>query len=128
MAKRVAGRGLGDPCSADSLFNGLLQEGFVQMVPVPLQGRSLAGERIALTREHVAQRGPVPLWRVVVWDESTAQALFRFRVTWLWWRSLRRRSQKTKVTWERMKRLIDRWIPPARICHPYPLRRLGVVT
>ncbi len=100
----------------------------MQMVPVPLPGRSLAGERIALTREHVAQRGPMPLRRVVVWDESTVQALFRFRVTWLWWRSLRRRSQKTKVTWERMKRLIDRWIPPARICHPYPLRRLGVVT
>jgi len=57
-----------------------------------------------------------------------ALVLFRFRVTWLWWRSLRRRSQKTTMTWERMKRLIDYWIPPARICHPYPLRRLGVVT
>ena len=30
--------------------------------------------------------------------------------------------------WERMRRLIDRWLPPARICHPYPLRRLGVIT
>ncbi|MCH8039696.1 MAG: hypothetical protein IH977_05045 [Nitrospinae bacterium] len=28
---------------------------------------------MALTSEHVAQRGPVPLWRVVVWDESKAQ-------------------------------------------------------
>jgi|HubBroStandDraft_1064217.scaffolds.fasta_scaffold122733_2 hypothetical protein len=24
--------------------------------------------------------------------------------------------------------LIDRWLPPVRICHPYPLRRLGVIT
>ena len=57
-----------------------------------------------------------------------ALALFRYRVAWLWYRALRRRSQKTRVTWERMRRLVDRWLPPARVCHPYPLRRLGVVT
>ena len=54
--------------------------------------------------------------------------LFRFQVGWLWYRSLRRRSQKTRLTWERMRRLIDRWLPPARVYHPYPLRRLGVIT
>jgi len=27
-----------------------------------------------------------------------------------------------------MRRLIDRWLPPARTCHPYPLRRMGVIT
>ncbi len=32
------------------------------------------------------------------------------------------------VPWHRMKRYIDRWLPPARICHPYPLVRFGVVT
>ena len=55
-------------------------------------------------------------------------ASFRFHVARLWFRSLRRRSQKTRVTWERMYRLIDRWLPPPRIHHPYPLRRLGVIT
>jgi RNA-directed DNA polymerase len=59
---------------------------------------------------------------------SRALGVFRYRVGWLWYRSLRRRSQKTRLTWERMRRLIDRWLPPARICHPYPLRRLGVIT
>ncbi len=53
---------------------------------------------------------------------------FRFHVARLWFRSLRRRSQKTRVTWERMYRLIDQWLPPPRIHHPYPLRRLGVIT
>jgi group II intron reverse transcriptase/maturase len=53
---------------------------------------------------------------------------FRFHVARQWFRSLRRRSQKTKLTWERMYRLIDRWLPPPRIHHPYPLRRLGVIT
>jgi hypothetical protein len=32
------------------------------------------------------------------------------------------------VLWDRTRRLIDRWLPPARTCHPYPLRRMGVIT
>jgi group II intron reverse transcriptase/maturase len=84
--------------------------------PVPEVGQWLA----SVVRGHGQYYG-VPM-------NGPALALFRFRVTWLWWRSLRRRSQKTTVTWERMKRLIDHWIPPARICHPYPLKRLGVIT
>ena len=61
---------------------------------------------------------------------SNSQALssFRFQVARHWFRALRRRSQKTRLTWERMSRLIDRWLPPPRIHHPYPLRRLGVIT
>ena len=54
--------------------------------------------------------------------------LFRFRVGWFWHRALSRRSQNGRVPWDRMRRLITRWLPPARICHPYPLRRLGVIT
>lgn len=59
---------------------------------------------------------------------SPALRLFRFQVGWLWKRSLQRRSQRHHLTWERMYRHIDRWLPPARICHPYPLKRLGVIT
>jgi group II intron reverse transcriptase/maturase len=54
--------------------------------------------------------------------------MFRFRVGRLWHRALSRRSQNGRVLWDRMRRLIDRWLPPARTCHPYPLRRLGVIT
>jgi len=84
--------------------------------PVPEVGKWLA----SVVRGHCQYYG-VP-------GNIRALALFRYRVIWLWWRSLRRRSQKTMMTWARMKRLIDHWIPPARICHPYPLRRLGVIT
>jgi RNA-directed DNA polymerase len=59
---------------------------------------------------------------------TPALALFRFQVGRLWLRALRRRSQTARLRWDRMKRLIDRWLPAARICHPYPLRRLGVIT
>jgi group II intron reverse transcriptase/maturase len=53
---------------------------------------------------------------------------FRFQVGRQWYRTLVRRSQKTRVNWERMHRLIDRWLPYATIHHPYPLRRMGVIT
>ena len=55
--------------------------------------------------------------------------LFAFArsVSRLWWRTLQRRSQR-HVPWHRMRRHIARWVPPVRICHPYPLVRLGVVT
>jgi len=53
---------------------------------------------------------------------------FRFQVGWLWHRVLLRRSQNARMLWDRMRRLIDRWLPPARTCHPYPLRRMGVIT
>ncbi len=59
---------------------------------------------------------------------SAALHRFRFQVGWLWHRTLSRRSQTGRVRWDRMTRLIRLWLPPARICHPYPLRRLGVIT
>lgn len=53
---------------------------------------------------------------------------FRYHVGRYWYRTLRRRSQKTRVTWERMYRLFDRWLPWPKLYHPYPLRRFGVIT
>ena len=53
---------------------------------------------------------------------------FRYQVGRLWWRAMSRRSQNGRVLWDRMRRLINRWLPLARVCHPYPLRRLGVIT
>jgi group II intron reverse transcriptase/maturase len=46
----------------------------------------------------------------------------------LWWLALRRRSQGNQLPWPRMQRVIDAWLPPAHVCHPYPLVRLGVTT
>jgi len=59
---------------------------------------------------------------------SPALHLFRFAVSHHWHHVLSRRSQTGQVRWDRMQRLIDRWLPPARICHPYPLCREDVTT
>ncbi len=53
---------------------------------------------------------------------------FRWAVGRLWWQVLRRRSQNNRLVWRRMERYINRWLPLARVCHPYPLERLGVMT
>jgi RNA-directed DNA polymerase len=59
---------------------------------------------------------------------DAALHLFRLQVGRLWHRALSRRSQNGHVPWDRMHRLIAHWLHPVRIYHPYPLRRMGVVT
>lgn len=59
---------------------------------------------------------------------NAALSLFRRQAGRLWHRTLSRRSQKGRVPWDRMRRLIDRWLPPVRVHHPFPLRRMGVIT
>src|ERR1700688_974431 len=84
--------------------------------PIPEQGKWLR----AVVGGHIRYYG-VPM-------NQPALALFRFRVGWLWHRSLSRRSQNGRVRWDRMRRLITRWLPLPTVCHPYPLRRMGVIT
>jgi len=57
-----------------------------------------------------------------------AVAVFRYRVVGHWHRTLSRRSQRSRNTWERTLRLAAHYLPRVRVYHPYPLRRLGVVT
>jgi group II intron reverse transcriptase/maturase len=57
-----------------------------------------------------------------------ALCAFRQDVGYLWRTVLRRRSQGNHLTWRRMTCHIARWFPPAHVCHPYPLVRLGVLT
>jgi RNA-directed DNA polymerase len=53
---------------------------------------------------------------------------FHEQVTRYWRHTLKRRSQRGRITWERMARLCDRWLPAPRIIHPYPDQRLCVNT
>ena len=57
-----------------------------------------------------------------------ALSAFRAALVRVWRRTLRRRSQRTRITAARMRRLADRWLPVPHICHPYPLVRFGVTT
>ncbi|MHB8525870.1 MAG: group II intron reverse transcriptase/maturase [Candidatus Acidiferrales bacterium] len=84
--------------------------------PIPVVGEWLK----AVVGGHIRYYG-VP-------SNRYALAHFRFTAGLYWHRALARRSQTGHVSWERMKRLLAHWLPPVRICHPYPLRRWRVTT
>lgn len=48
---------------------------------------------------------------------------FRYHVTDLWRRALRRRGQRDRTTWQRVGQLAEEWLPRARILHPWPNAR-----
>jgi RNA-directed DNA polymerase len=84
--------------------------------PIPDVGAYLR----AVVRGHFQYYG-VPM------NTSALQA-FRQAIVRLWRWALGRRSQTAHVTWTRMRRLVTPWLPPVRVCHPYPLVRFGVMT
>ena len=50
----------------------------------------------------------------------------REQVKGLWLHVLRRRSQRQRMTWERVERLARRWLPHPRILHPWPDARFAL--
>src|ERR1700682_1197380 len=52
-------------------------------------------------------------------------AVFRERLLGLWWRRLRRRSQRDRFSWNRTLALGRRWLPEPRPLHPYPAVRFA---
>jgi len=84
--------------------------------PIPEQGRWLA----SMVRGHLAYYA-VP-------GNTDAVAAFRTQATRHWYKALRRRSQRTRVNWERMNRYTTRWLPPARVMHPFPDARFDAKT
>jgi len=48
---------------------------------------------------------------------------FRDEAVRHWYRALHRRSQKSKLTWAKFGPIALRWVPRARIKHPYPAAR-----
>ena len=51
---------------------------------------------------------------------------FRYHISMKWFQSLRRRSQRHRLTWKRMTQLIDRFLPSPCVLHPWPDQRFGV--
>ncbi len=81
--------------------------------PIPKQGLWLAAVIRGFDQYHA-----VP-------GNLAALRTFRRALLRLWWHSLRRRSQRCRLTAARRKRLADRWISPARILHPWPDARFN---
>jgi RNA-directed DNA polymerase len=82
--------------------------------PIPAQGKWLARVVRGYFNYHA-----VP-------TNARALVAFRHHVTDLWRRTLRRRSQKDRITWARMTQLVDAWLPQPIILHPWPSVRFAV--
>lgn len=59
---------------------------------------------------------------------SQKLSAFVHHLVCLWWQTLRRRSQRVRMTWERITAIASRWLPTPRTYHPYPSDRLRVTT
>ena len=82
--------------------------------PIPETGHWLR----AVLRGHYQYYG-------VPGNYRSLQAFYR-SLTKMWFHMLKRRSHKHRLTWKRMNRLVECWLPPPRIVHPYPSQRLRV--
>jgi RNA-directed DNA polymerase len=76
--------------------------------PIPKQGAWLRG----MMRGYFNYHG-VP-------GNMAALETFRTETARNWLHALRRRSQRNRLTWERVGRHVDHWFPKAQILHPYP--------
>ena len=81
--------------------------------PIPKQGAWLAQVVTGFFNYHA-----VP-------TNYRALRAFRDHVVNLWRRSLRRRSQRDKTKWDRIKKLANDWLPKPRILHPWPNKRFA---
>ena len=84
--------------------------------PIPVQGQWL----------HSVVQGHMNYYSVP--GNTKAVSGFRFQVIRHWHKALRRRSQKTRVTRDRMHRIATRWLPKVRVIHPYPEVRFAART
>ena len=82
--------------------------------PIPEQGRWLG----QVVRGYFAYHA-VP-------TNTKSLCAFRYHVTDLWRRSLRRRSQRDCTTWERTAQLVAAFLPAVRTVHPWPHERFAV--
>ncbi len=84
--------------------------------PLEAQGRWLA----SVVRGHLAYYAvPGNIHQVVA---------FRDQLVRLWYGALRRRGQRHRLNWQKMRRDAERLLPPARITHPWPDQRFDART
>jgi RNA-directed DNA polymerase len=136
-ARNRRARGLGKPETFDFLgfthISGRTRDGRYQLKRRTVKKRMRA--KLKEVKAEIKRRWHQPISKVGRWLRSVVQghfayfavpgntdaiSTFRNHVVRYWLRVLRRRSQRTRVNWERMRRIADRWLPKPRVLHPYP--------
>ena len=96
--------------------------------------------KLSKLNDELKRRRHLPIPEQVRWLKSVAQGHlnyyavpgnleavsdFIYELRRLWMKALRRRSQKTRMSWTRFSRLAAGWLPSVRNMHPYPDRRFA---
>jgi RNA-directed DNA polymerase len=84
--------------------------------PIPQQGAWLKSVLLGHYRYYAVPR------------HGRLLTVFRDTIMRYWCQTLRRRSQRHRMTWPRMYALAEQWLPTPQILHPYPTQRLRVTT
>src|ERR1039458_7687213 len=143
-AERRAHRGLGKP----ETFNFL---GFTFICERNSRGqflvkRTTRRDRMQVTlrriKEKLRRRMHEPIPEQGAWLKQVVRGFFAYHavptngpalrafyyyVKRIWLRTLRRRSKKDRLLWQRMHGLAADWLPQPRILHPYPDKRFAVM-
>jgi len=144
-AERRAKRGLGAPETFDFLgfthVCGKARSGSYLLVRRTMRARMRA--RLSSMRIELKRRRHLPIKAQGEWLRAVVRGYFAYHavptniasmqsfrreVVRHWHKALRRRSQKSRMNWRRMNILAKRWLPVARIQHPWPTERFDVKT
>jgi RNA-directed DNA polymerase len=97
--------------------------------------------KLKAVKEQLQRRMHQPIPEIGKWLRQVVKGYFNYHavptnsrvlvafldeVIRLWHHALRRRSQRGRLTWERMIELADDWLPRPRILHPWPNQRFAV--
>ena len=52
---------------------------------------------------------------------------FRTEVTKMWYKTLLRRSQRRRINWKQMGKIVKKWLPTVKKLHPWPEERFAAI-
>jgi RNA-directed DNA polymerase len=106
--------------------------------------RKTVGKRMTAKLKSIAaklrERRHDPIEQTGIWLQQVVRGYFNYhavpgnqsrldrfrRAIVRYWRfTLRRRSQRSRWTWERVETLANHYLPPPKILHPYPMARFS---
>ncbi len=138
-------RGLGKPETFDFLgFTHVCARnklGYAKLIRLTVKKRMRA--TLSAIRETLMRRRHEPIAEIGRWLTRVIQGYFNYyavsgnlhrlksfrsEVCRAWRHALLRRSQRHRMPWPRFTRLINMYIPPCRMVHPYPEQRFHATT
>jgi RNA-directed DNA polymerase len=144
-ARNRAARGLGKPETFDFLgfthISARSPKGWFWVKRITIAKRMRA--KLKAVKDQLKRRRHEPIPVLGLWLRSVLQGHmdyygvpgnagaveeFRTQLARHWYKALKRRSQRTRLNWKRMNKIVTRWLPRTQTMHPFPEQRLTATT